>query len=129
MRTKDGFDAARRKDHRERPRQPRDGAREGRSAWLLSGPISRKDTMLHFLRVYFGYMLLDFAKRLLPSGDSVRDGLFRGLREQREYDRYVAVTVLLKGHVREFEQWRELRSTFKLRRNIYAHGLKRAKAS
>lgn len=76
--------------------------------------------MLHFLRVYFGYMLLDFAKRLLPSGDSVRDGLFRGLREQREYDRYVAVTVLLKGHVREFEQWRELRSTFKLRRNIYA---------
>ena len=62
-----------------------------------------------------GLGLLRLALRILPRGTSEREGTFRGLAEQRLYDRYEGYTLLVGGAPYSFDKWRAIRETFRLK--------------
>lgn len=59
------------------------------------------------LREWFGLILLEYALRVLPTFNTTREGVMRGMREQRDYDRYYAYTTMLGETPVSFDRWRE----------------------
>ena len=59
------------------------------------------------LRSAVGEWFLGKALRFMPASYSVREGIERGLREQRAYDRYAGYTLACGGAPWSFEKWRE----------------------
>jgi len=76
----------------------------------------RARRILRWLLYPVGERLLCAAIWCLPAESSERAGLLRGLAEQRDYDRYAAFASLCCEKPLPFDKWREVRSTFRLRR-------------
>lgn len=64
---------------------------------------------INAIRYRIGLRLLDYTLSILPIRDTVRIGVVRGLKEQRDYDRYAAYCQLQGAESLSFETWREVR--------------------
>ena len=62
-----------------------------------------------------GLLLIEAAIRVLPKDTSPREGVMRGLKEQRQYDRYEGYTRLMDSKPLPFERWREVWGWTKLK--------------
>ena len=62
------------------------------------------------MREWLAFLLLDWAIRLMPVSSSTREGMLRGVMEQREYDRYEGYCLLERAKPLAFERWREMRN-------------------
>lgn len=69
--------------------------------------------MKNLIRTWLGHFLLCKALDLLPASDSDRQGLLRGWREQRAYDRYQAYCRLLGTIEVSFSAWRQMTETMR----------------
>ena len=67
-------------------------------------------TLIRMIRLDLGLWFLRQALKMLPAGAPQLEGATRGLREQSEYEHYLAYCQLLKAESlpfpRWFEQWR-----------------------
>lgn len=68
-----------------------------------------------WFREWLAFWLLDKVLRLLPVTCTTRQGMLRGLREQRDYDRYAAYCELQRTPPMPFLQWREVRQSLQVR--------------
>ena len=59
------------------------------------------------LREWLGLWLLDYALRVLPTYNTTREGVQRGMREQHDYDRYDAYCTMLGESPLPFHRWRQ----------------------
>lgn len=62
------------------------------------------------IREWLSIWLLDWVIRLMPVSSSTREGMLRGLMEQREYDRYEGYCLLERTRPLTFDRWRDLRN-------------------
>lgn len=65
--------------------------------------------MINAIREWLAFWFLEKALRLLPVSSSAREGMLRGLKEQRDYDRYAAYCELVETSPLTFGRWREVR--------------------
>lgn len=76
----------------------------------FSRPASGKDAMFrklsYIFREWMGELLAEWAIRVLPTFHTGREGMMRGLREQRDYDRYCGITQMLGEVPLPFDRWR-----------------------
>lgn len=73
-------------------------------------PAPMKGETMNGIRERIAFWLLVRVLWLLPVTSSTREGMLRGLREQREYDRYKGYCLLEKTEPVTFERWRELKN-------------------
>lgn len=67
------------------------------------------------MREWLGFWLAEKAFKVLPVSSGTRLGMMRGLREQRDYDRYTAYCALEKTDPFSFDKWREVRSFLRVK--------------
>lgn len=63
--------------------------------------------LIHDFLEALGMKFLTVALKVLPEDCPQREGVFRGLREQRLYDNYENYTLLLNERPLSFDRWRE----------------------
>lgn len=62
--------------------------------------------MINAIREWLAFWFLEKALRLLPVSSSAREGMLRGLKEQRDYDRYEAFCILVREERRNYARYR-----------------------
>jgi hypothetical protein len=72
------------------------------------------DQLKNLFREWLGERLTDWALRILPTFHSGRTGMMRGLREQREYERYLGYTLMLNELPMGFDRWREIHASMRV---------------
>ena len=71
--------------------------------------------MINAIREWLAFWLLEKVLRIMPVSSSARLGMLRGLREQRDYDRYEAFCELVGTSPLAFGRWREVRQTLRIK--------------
>lgn len=61
-----------------------------------------------WFREWVAFWLLDKVLRILPVTSTTREGMLRGLHEQREYEAYEGYCLLEKTDPLPFSRWREV---------------------
>ena len=81
--------------------------------------------MINAIREWLAFWLLEKVLRIMPVSSSARLGMLRGLKEQRDYDRYEAYCGLMATLPLSFSRWRETRQMLVIK----AHGAEQANAT
>ena len=71
--------------------------------------------MTNAIREWLAFWLLEKVLRIMPVSNSAREGMLRGLKEQRDYDRYAAYCELVGTVPLLFGRWREVRQTLRIK--------------
>ena len=76
------------------------------------------DHLPTWLRAILGAWMMKLALQMLPKGETMKEGALRGMKEQREFDRYEGYTQILGEKPIPFLRWREIMGTFRLRSEV-----------